>query len=158
MSEKNDKNFIPKLELEKFTFSPPGPMGWSFSEYEKILDDPEAIQDKQTTGLDNLKEISNVQIIQYPTTSNLSQSYNIKENKITSVEHDEKSLNLIKEEEGLELTKEVADHEESSEEFLDENLNDEESAIEEIPLPRVKIIIEERSKTTPFLTHVINKN
>jgi hypothetical protein len=30
---------IPKLELEKFTFSPPGPMGWSMSEYEKMLNE-----------------------------------------------------------------------------------------------------------------------
>ncbi len=29
---------IPKLDLEEFHFSPPGSMGWSYAEYEKIVD------------------------------------------------------------------------------------------------------------------------
>ncbi|RYM05628.1 hypothetical protein EWH99_05335 [Sporolactobacillus sp. THM7-7] len=37
----NDAFAIPKVDLEQYRFSPPGPMGWSASEYEKILDDPE---------------------------------------------------------------------------------------------------------------------
>ncbi|MDE3838283.1 hypothetical protein C0966_02650 [Bacillus methanolicus] len=151
MSEKMDKNLIPKLELEKFAFSPPGPMGWSFSEYEKILDDPKAIQDKQNAGLDNLQEIFNAQIIEYPSTPNFSHSY--KENKAITVKQDEESSNFIKDEE-IEFPK-AADLQEVSEDFIDEKLEEEDPVIEEISLPRVKIIIEDGSKTTPFLTHPI---
>ncbi|MGB8000357.1 MAG: hypothetical protein WCF60_09760, partial [Anaerobacillus sp.] len=32
---------IPKLDLEEFHFSPPGSMGWSYAEYEKIVDSDE---------------------------------------------------------------------------------------------------------------------
>jgi hypothetical protein len=33
---------IPKVELVNFSFSPPGPMGWSSAEYETMLEDPGA--------------------------------------------------------------------------------------------------------------------
>ncbi|EIJ81745.1 hypothetical protein PB1_02360 [Bacillus methanolicus PB1] len=151
MPEKEDKNLIPKLELEKFTFSPPGPMGWSFSEYEKILDDPEAIQEKQYTGLNNFQEIFSAQVIEYPSTNNFSHSF--KENKVKTAKQDEETSNFIKEEE-IELTK-ATDIKEFSEEYLDENLEEEVPVIEEIPLPRVRIIIDDRSKSTPFLTHLV---
>jgi hypothetical protein len=77
---------IPKLELEKFTFSPPGPMGWSLSEYEKMLNEngagivttspnrfrPEVnLEGKQLVemGLDQSKSESHP-VKEYPTVSN----------------------------------------------------------------------------------------
>ncbi|MGG4487940.1 hypothetical protein [Metabacillus idriensis] len=42
MSEaKKDHNEIPIVKLGDFSFSPPGPMGWSSAEYENMLEDPE---------------------------------------------------------------------------------------------------------------------
>lgn len=42
MSEaKKDHNEIPIVKLGDFSFSPPGPMGWSSAEYESMLADPE---------------------------------------------------------------------------------------------------------------------
>ncbi|USK34847.1 hypothetical protein LIT25_05715 [Bacillus sp. F19] len=37
---------IPKVELVNFSFSPPGPMGWSSAEYESMLEDPETFLSK----------------------------------------------------------------------------------------------------------------
>ncbi|MEK3805615.1 hypothetical protein MHB63_03310 [Bacillus sp. FSL H8-0547] len=37
----NEFQEIPKVELVNFSFSPPGPMGWSAAEYETMLEDPE---------------------------------------------------------------------------------------------------------------------
>ncbi|MGM0920680.1 MAG: hypothetical protein ACQEWW_05575 [Bacillota bacterium] len=37
---------IPKVELVNFSFSPPGPMGWSSAEYETMLEDPETFLSK----------------------------------------------------------------------------------------------------------------
>lgn len=44
----NEFQEIPKVELVNFSFSPPGPMGWSAAEYETMLEDPETFlsQDK----------------------------------------------------------------------------------------------------------------
>jgi hypothetical protein len=162
MSDKKDNIHIPKLELEKFTFSPPGPMGWSFSEYEKILDDPKAIQDKRANETDFLQKTSNFQIIEFASNSEFSHAYKIKENKAAAVEHDETSSKSMKEEE-LELTKEVADtkeiFEESSvesfEELTHENPEEESSTMEEFLRPRIKIIIEDQPKKTPFLSSLI---
>jgi hypothetical protein len=158
----DDKKPIPKLELEKFTFSPPGPMGWSFSEYEKILDDPKAIQDKHVDETDFLQKISNSAIIEFTPNSNLANAYKIKEIRAETVEHDEKSSNLIKDEE-LELTKEVSDSKEgleessveSFEEFTDDFPDEESPTIEEILLPRIQIIIEDQPDNTPFLSSLI---
>ncbi|WP_377889558.1 hypothetical protein [Alkalihalobacillus sp. R86527] len=38
MKQVSEQKAIPKLELEEFRFSPPGSMGWSYAEYEKIID------------------------------------------------------------------------------------------------------------------------
>lgn len=45
---------IPKLDLEEFHFSPPGSMGWSYAEYEKIVDhDDEKLEITTTSNLSN---------------------------------------------------------------------------------------------------------
>lgn len=38
MAQTTQHMSIPKLDLEEFHFSPPGSMGWSYAEYEKIVD------------------------------------------------------------------------------------------------------------------------
>jgi hypothetical protein len=43
MSEsKKEFNEIPIVKLTNYSFSPPGPMGWSSAEYTTMLEDPEA--------------------------------------------------------------------------------------------------------------------
>ncbi|WP_191566034.1 hypothetical protein [Metabacillus idriensis] len=43
MSEsKKEFNEIPIVKLTNYSFSPPGPMGWSSAEYTAMLEDPEA--------------------------------------------------------------------------------------------------------------------
>lgn len=43
MSESNkDINEIPTVKLTNYSFSPPGPMGWSSTEYTTMLEDPKA--------------------------------------------------------------------------------------------------------------------
>lgn len=41
---------IPKLDLEEFQFSPPGSMGWSYAEYEKIVDSDDQVLTVNTTS------------------------------------------------------------------------------------------------------------
>ncbi|KMM38876.1 hypothetical protein [Guptibacillus hwajinpoensis] len=49
-SSKQDHSTIPKLDLEDFQFSPPGSMGWSFAEYEKIVNSDEQVLTVDTTS------------------------------------------------------------------------------------------------------------
>lgn len=66
--KKNGQPSIPKLELEKFIFSPPGPMGWSFSEYEHMLEDPANIVLNETAVQKKLSDLSQSEIAEWPVT------------------------------------------------------------------------------------------
>ncbi|MDQ0483394.1 hypothetical protein [Guptibacillus hwajinpoensis] len=49
-TSEQEHSTIPKLDLEEFQFSPPGSMGWSYAEYEKIVDSDEQILTVDTTS------------------------------------------------------------------------------------------------------------
>ncbi|WP_347550690.1 hypothetical protein ABFG93_03510 [Pseudalkalibacillus hwajinpoensis] len=49
-TSQHDIESIPKLDLEEFQFSPPGSMGWSYAEYEKIVDSDELELEVNTTS------------------------------------------------------------------------------------------------------------
>ncbi|WP_243291393.1 hypothetical protein [Bacillus sp. FJAT-47783] len=68
MAEEQNKS-IPKVELSNFTFSPPGPMGWSFQEYEELLQDPNQFLDSHSKFTNLLQELETAEIIELPTTS-----------------------------------------------------------------------------------------
>ncbi|MET3699140.1 hypothetical protein SAMN05877753_101156 [Bacillus oleivorans] len=62
---KKKKAKIPKLEIEKFTFSPPGRMGWSYSEYESMMDNPQKVLHESAIN-DNLVELTAVELMEFP--------------------------------------------------------------------------------------------
>lgn len=74
---KENKSKIPKLEIEKFTFSPPGPMGWSFSEYDKLLDRPDPIVLNETNINESLANIENMTFVEFPIHQNSKEGTNL---------------------------------------------------------------------------------
>lgn len=50
MEQVSQQKAIPKLDLEDFRFSPPGSMGWSYAEYEKIIESGQAELEVDTTS------------------------------------------------------------------------------------------------------------
>ncbi|MGX5440593.1 hypothetical protein [Bacillus cereus] len=58
---------IPILDLEKFMFSPPGPMGWEMSEYEQTLEKQQDIVLDESSILENLAIIQNIELVELPT-------------------------------------------------------------------------------------------
>ena len=63
--EKKKKAKIPKLEIEKFTFSPPGSMGWSYSEYESMMKNPEKVLNESAVH-ENLVELKAAELMEFP--------------------------------------------------------------------------------------------
>ncbi|PLR76077.1 hypothetical protein CU633_17520 [Bacillus sp. V3-13] len=66
MADKRRNSSFPKLELSKFSFSPPGPMGWSFSQYQNILENPADIAKSNLNSSVGLETWEGQQIIEYP--------------------------------------------------------------------------------------------
>lgn len=66
MAAEREQSQIPKLELEKFQFSPPGPMGWSFSEYEKMLEDPSQVVQNEIAVKDKLATLQGKELVELP--------------------------------------------------------------------------------------------
>jgi len=62
--KKDEQSIIPKLDLEKFEFSPPGPMGWSFSEYEQMLDNLDSIVLDQNTVKEQLSLLEGKELVE----------------------------------------------------------------------------------------------
>ncbi|NUC18012.1 hypothetical protein EXW28_14305 [Bacillus mycoides] len=58
---------IPILDLEKFMFSPPGPMGWEMSEYEQTLEKQKEIVLDESSILENLAIIKDIELVELPT-------------------------------------------------------------------------------------------
>ncbi|KZD27504.1 hypothetical protein BW897_06560 [Bacillus cereus] len=57
---------IPILDLEKFMFSPPGPMGWEMSEYEQTLEKQKEIVLDESSILENLAIIKDIGLVELP--------------------------------------------------------------------------------------------
>ncbi|MEH7380582.1 hypothetical protein V7138_08890 [Bacillus sp. JJ1533] len=67
MTKRNEKeSTIPKLDLNKFDFTPPGPMGWSYSEYEMTLDNPDLLVPTFSNDQNHLDYLRNLPLIEYP--------------------------------------------------------------------------------------------
>ncbi|WP_243385672.1 hypothetical protein [Bacillus kexueae] len=70
MEKKDDKNHsIPQVELSNFEFSPPGPMGWSFQEYEELLQNPNQFLDSQSKFTNLMEELETAEIVELPVSS-----------------------------------------------------------------------------------------
>ncbi|MYL63549.1 hypothetical protein GLW07_09305 [Bacillus hwajinpoensis] len=71
---------IPKLDLEEFHFSPPGSMGWSYAEYEKIVDhDDEKLEITTTSNLP--KTIASQNLVELPAGSAVEIQEEVEEEK-----------------------------------------------------------------------------
>ncbi|MEF7658657.1 hypothetical protein [Bacillus thuringiensis] len=62
MSSEQEEIVIPILDLEKFVFSPPGPMGWELSEYEQQKN----IVLNESSVLENLAIIKEMELEELP--------------------------------------------------------------------------------------------
>ncbi|QKH05136.1 hypothetical protein FOC93_02900 (plasmid) [Bacillus cereus] len=62
MSSEQEEIVIPILDLEKFVFSPPGPMGWELSEYEQQKN----IVLNESSVLENLAIIKEIELEELP--------------------------------------------------------------------------------------------
>ncbi|ANC22770.1 MULTISPECIES: hypothetical protein [Bacillus cereus group] len=62
MSSEQEEIVIPILDLEKFVFSPPGPMGWELSEYEQQKN----IVLNESSVLENLEIIKEIELEELP--------------------------------------------------------------------------------------------
>ncbi|PER35516.1 hypothetical protein COL26_28980 [Bacillus thuringiensis] len=62
MNSEQEEIVIPILDLEKFVFSPPGPMGWEMSEYEQQKN----IVLNESSVLENLEIIKEIELEELP--------------------------------------------------------------------------------------------
>lgn len=62
MNSEQEEIVIPILDLEKFVFSPPGPMGWELSEYEQQKN----IVLNESSVLENLAIIKEIELEELP--------------------------------------------------------------------------------------------
>jgi hypothetical protein len=67
---------IPKVELVNFSFSPPGPMGWSSAEYESMLEDPETFLSKYKIRHEE-PATGNVELVELPIKKRKLQAANL---------------------------------------------------------------------------------
>ncbi|MBM7622024.1 hypothetical protein JOC95_003934 [Bacillus tianshenii] len=131
---------IPKLELDKFTFSPPGPMGWNMAEYEQLLENPDQLVLNEDTVNSQLHSLKGIQLVEFSMSGELRAKHTAKTLRPT-----EEIPEIIMEEPGLEGK---ASEEEAAEEII------------EVPTPsrkRVTIIIKETSLKTPWISPIFSK-
>ncbi|MDZ5609047.1 hypothetical protein U2I54_18750 [Bacillus pseudomycoides] len=67
MESKQEQMVIPILDLDKFIFSPPGPMGWALSEYEQTLGTPQDIVLNELSVVENLAAVKEEELVELPT-------------------------------------------------------------------------------------------
>ncbi|WP_404449341.1 hypothetical protein LG307_07070 [Sutcliffiella horikoshii] len=140
---------IPKLELEKFTFSPPGPMGWNMAEYEKMLQNPDQLVLNETTVNSQLHSLLKHELVELSMNGALKDQVQVSIKKETLSENDKVVDQNI-----------IMENEEAAEpEFSPNNdeLEDNEEIIEEeekIPVSNIKvtIIVEEKALKLPLIT------
>ncbi|MCA1031207.1 hypothetical protein LCL95_09245 [Bacillus timonensis] len=169
MSKEKDSK-IPKLELEKFDFSPPGPMGWSFSEYEKMLEDPSHIVLDESAVKDKLKSLNAKQLVELPldsvpdSSSEETSTYTLPPLTATAEKADDEITLTIDydiakmEKEKKDKKKDVKPVEEKIEE-VEEVKEVEEVAVEkpEEKRKRVKIVIVDPGIKGPWISPMVTK-
>jgi hypothetical protein len=176
------KSPIPKLELEKFTFSPPGPMGWSLSEYEKMINEgqteivpstnssfrPEInLEGKQIVelGLDESK--IGADILELKVDSDAHIPSNRMDIDVDDDDEDEEEIKVKKKEK--KKTKKNDDNydEEEDLELGGDTEDDEVNSIVEVefdlepepvkPKNKVTIVIEDQNLRKPWITPIIQR-
>ncbi|WP_408010462.1 hypothetical protein ACJROX_09240 [Pseudalkalibacillus sp. A8] len=141
---------IPLVDLEEFIFSPPGAMGWSESEYQKVL---EQEPDASMTNFSNLYNIRK-------NAKKLTILPNIEDFEIHEPildQNEEEKLTQVAQEEmaeapHLELVEDSHDTEEETEEYNDfedemEEYHDKEEEIDHLYEPRREIMVAYRMPT-----------
>ncbi|WP_223700659.1 hypothetical protein [Sutcliffiella deserti] len=138
-----EKPKIPKLELEKFTFSPPGPMGWNMAEYEQLLEKSEELVLNESTINAHLQSLQGVQLVEFSLSGELKS--------------EQTGLNAQL---PLEVEEEVeVEAEQVSEIVMEETVaeeDQEEDTKEPVPKNRITIIIKEPSLKTPWISPVLS--
>ncbi|PFB30274.1 hypothetical protein [Bacillus cereus] len=135
MSSEQEEIVIPILDLEKFVFSPPGPMGWELSEYEQQKN----IVLNEFSVLENLAIIKEGELEELP--------------KIGLLDLEDKSATkttMIDEVQDKEI-QDVMELEEQSEEFN-------EVVLTQIEKPKIKvtIITPNHSLKGPWVSKLVN--
>lgn len=126
MEKKDDKNHsIPQVELSNFEFSPPGPMGWSFQEYEELLQNPNQFLQDQPNVKHLLEELADAEIIELPSNAKplefSSQTEDSQENElIVEVEHEVEEEQQVVEQEIEEVIEEIPLEVEETEPVVEE--------------------------------------
>lgn len=142
-----DSPKIPKLELEKFTFSPPGPMGWNMAEYEKMLQNPDQLVLNETTVNSQLHSLLKHELVE------LSMSGELKDQGQVAIEKEPLSEDQEVMDQNITMeNEEVAEPDISSN---NEEIGENEVFFEEeIPAfkTKVTIIIEEKALKLPWIT------
>ncbi|MGD6833869.1 hypothetical protein ACQCT5_16980 [Sutcliffiella halmapala] len=167
---------IPKLELEKFTFSPPGPMGWNMAEYEQLLENPDQLVLNESTVNSQLDSLKGIQLVEFSLSGELKAKHTAKsmpatEGKLEEVpeiiieepELEEKVPEEVAEEAAEKVPEEVAEEipeevaEEAAEEVAEEEVVEEIMEVPEPPQKKVTIIIKETSLKMPWISPVLSK-
>jgi hypothetical protein len=151
---------IPKLELEKFTFLPPGPMGWSMSEYEKMLnEDGAGIVPTSNNSFRPEVNLEGKQLVEMGLSQSKNEIYIVKENLTVSNEIEKTVVETNKEVED-EVVLKHAESENLEEKAINQvQMSDEELKVEQEPEPepvkpkyKVTIIIQEESFRKPWIS------
>ncbi|WP_417897282.1 hypothetical protein ABN702_13075 [Bacillus haimaensis] len=136
---------IPKLELEKFTFSPPGPMGWNMAEYEQLLENPDQLVLNESTVNSQLDSLKGIQLVE------LSLSGELK------AKHTAKSLPATEEVPEI-FIEEIEIEDIVQEEEVEEEVPEEMMEVPEPPKKKVTIIIKETSLKMPWVSPLLSKD
>jgi S-adenosylmethionine:tRNA-ribosyltransferase-isomerase (queuine synthetase) len=139
---------IPKLELEKFTFSPPGPMGWNMAEYEQLLENPDQLVLNESTVNSQLDSLKGIQLVEFSLSGELKAKHMTKSLSATEGDLEEVPEIIIEE---TELEAEVP-QEEFAEEIVEEFME-----VPEPPKKKVTIIIKETSLKMPWVSPILSK-
>ncbi|PFD40674.1 hypothetical protein CN285_13645 [Bacillus cereus] len=143
---------IPILDLEKFVFSPPGPMGWELSEYEQQKN----IVLNESSVLENLVIIKEIELVELPKNGliELEKQIPLKTTKIDEI-NDEGIQNVIELEEQNQEQNEII-----LTEIEERNQEQDEVVLTEIEKPKVKvkIIPHDQPLKSPWLAVELPKN
>lgn len=148
---------IPKLELEKFTFSPPGPMGWNMAEYEQLLENPDQLVLNESTVNSQLDSLKGIQLVEYSLSGELKAKHMTKTQPATEKVLEEVPEIIIEVSELVEKVVEEEVAEEVVEEIEEEEVAEEIMEVPDPPQKKVTIIIKETSLKMPWISQELSK-
>lgn len=134
MNSEQEEIVIPILDLEKFVFSPPGPMGWELSEYEQQKN----IVLNESSVLENLAIIKEIELEELPKIGLLDlEEQSSQKTTIIDEEKDEETQNAI--------------------EIEEQNLEQNEVVPTQIEKPKVKvkIITPDQPLKSPWIANLV---